>query len=328
MKTYNLINKRPEEVDETYKPYKRAKFQKLRVLKKKNEKKDLNVIGGDECSSSDTESDQEDEEQSAQESDKSDVDEGVEVDDKEEEEPKVAEPKSEEKKDASSQSEQEKIVPKSAAKSVYVPVDRSAEVEEMRSKLPIITEEHAIMELIMSNLVVIICGETGSGKTTQVPQFLYEGGYTMNGKVIGITQPRRVAAISMSKRVAFEMNLSSEEVSYQVRYDGNVTKKTQIKFMTDGILMKELESVRVIVLGFTFTNFVTLNPLQDINLRKYSAIIIDEAHERSLFSDILIGFLSRLVNSRNKVNHCAHFFPGSLMRFTLFFARWAIRWSW
>lgn len=123
---------------------------------------------------------------------------------------------------------------------------------------------------------------TGSGKTTQVPQFLYEAGYALN-KMIGITEPRRVAAISMSKRVAEEMNLSSDEVSYLIRFEGNVTKDTKIKFMTDGVLFRELKN--------------------DFLLTKYSVIILDEAHERSVHTDVLIGVLSRIVDLREKRNN-------------------------
>ena len=83
------------------------------------------------------------------------------------------------------------------------------------------------------------------GKTTQVPQFLYEAGYA-EGKMIGVTEPRRVAAISMSKRVAEEMNLSEEKVSYLIRFEGNTTPETKIKFMTDGVLLKEIQSVSAV----------------------------------------------------------------------------------
>lgn len=117
------------------------------------------------------------------------------------------------------------------------------------------------------------------GKTTQVPQFLYEAGYAEK-KMIGITEPRRVAAISMSKRVAHEMNLSSDIVSYLIRFEGNTTENTKIKFMTDGVLLKEIES--------------------DFTLNKYSVIILDEAHERSVYTDILVGLLSRIVPLRQK----------------------------
>lgn len=124
-----------------------------------------------------------------------------------------------------------------------IPVDRSEEVQKIRLKLPILAEEQTIMEAIGYNQIVILCGETGSGKTTQVPQYLYEAGYAEEKKIC-ITEPRRVAAISMSKRVAYEMNLSPDIVSYQIRYDGNISDKTKICFVTDGILIREIQKVR------------------------------------------------------------------------------------
>lgn len=142
---------------------------------------------------------------------------------------------------------------------VYVDVIRSEEIQKARMKLPILAEEQHIMETINENSVVVLAGETGSGKTTQVPQFLFEAGYALK-KQIAVTEPRRVAAITMSQRVAEEMNLSTREVSYLIRFEGNVTEDTKIKFMTDGVLLKELQS--------------------DFLLSKYSAIILDEAHER------------------------------------------------
>ena len=159
----------------------------------------------------------------------------------------------------------------------FVPVMRSEEVQKLRNKLPIISEEQAIMEAINDNPVTILVGETGSGKTTQVPQFLYEGGFA-ESKLIGVTEPRRVAAMAMAGRVGHEMSLGSDVVSYQIRFEGNVTGQTKIKFMTDGVLLREIE--------------------RDFMLTKYSVIIIDEAHERSVFTDILIGFLSRIVPKR------------------------------
>ncbi|XP_053727943.1 probable ATP-dependent RNA helicase DHX37 [Synchiropus splendidus] len=163
---------------------------------------------------------------------------------------------------------------------IFIPVERSPEVQASRLKLPVLAEEQVIMEAVKENPCVIICGETGSGKTTQVPQFLYEAGYASGSGIIGITEPRRVAAVSMSHRVAKEMNLSTRVVSYQIRYEGNVTNETKIKFMTDGVLLKEIQ--------------------KDFLLQKYSVIIIDEAHERSVYTDILIGLLSRIVPLRNK----------------------------
>ncbi|XP_075541332.1 putative ATP-dependent RNA helicase kurz isoform X1 [Dermacentor variabilis] len=168
---------------------------------------------------------------------------------------------------------------KHSTPSVFMPVHRTEEIQKARHQLPILAEEQRIMEAIAEHDVLVICGQTGSGKTTQVPQFLYEAGYTRE-KMVGITEPRRVAAVSMSKRVAEEMSLSSSEVSYQIRFEGNVTGDTKIKFMTDGVLLKEIQN-----------NFL---------LTGYSVIIIDEAHERSIYSDILIGLLSRIVPLRRR----------------------------
>ena len=164
----------------------------------------------------------------------------------------------------------------------FVNVERDPEIQIARLKLPIIVEEQVIMETISANLITILAGETGSGKTTQVPQFLYEAGYAQNGKIIGITEPRRVAAIAMSQRVGREMNLSTDIVSYLIRFEGNCTPETKIKFMTDGVLLKEVEC--------------------DFLLQKYSVIILDEAHERSAYTDILIGLLSRIILLRKKKN--------------------------
>jgi ATP-dependent RNA helicase DHX37/DHR1 len=168
-------------------------------------------------------------------------------------------------------------------KAFTVPVDRPAVYQESRLGLPVVAEEQRIMEAIHNNPVVIICGDTGSGKTTQVPQFLYEAGYGFrNGStpgMIGITQPRRVAAVSSANRVREELGTSSDKVSYQIRFDSTVSSNTAIKYMTDGILLREIS--------------------QDITLSNYSAIIIDEAHERTVNTDILIGMLSRVIDIRN-----------------------------
>ncbi|KAG1772266.1 P-loop containing nucleoside triphosphate hydrolase protein [Suillus occidentalis] len=166
-----------------------------------------------------------------------------------------------------------------------VSVTRPLDIQESRMQLPIIAEEQPIMETILFNPVVIICGETGSGKTTQIPQFLYEAGFGdptgENPGMIGVTQPRRVAAMSMASRVARELSLTSSRVSYQIRYDATVSPSTTIKFMTDGVLLRELAT--------------------DFLLSKYSVIIIDEAHERSMNTDILIGVLSRVIKLREQM---------------------------
>lgn len=165
-------------------------------------------------------------------------------------------------------------------------VDRSAAIQEARSQLPVVAEEQRIMEAIISNDTTIICGATGSGKTTQVPQFLFEAGYgDRQGPtpgMIAITQPRRVAAVSMAKRVATELGSQDGKVSHQIRFDSTVSNKTAIKFMTDGVLLREVS--------------------QDFTLSKYSAVIVDEAHERSVNTDLLIGMLSRIVETRAKLS--------------------------
>ncbi|MEE6514218.1 hypothetical protein FKM82_022233 [Ascaphus truei] len=183
-------------------------------------------------------------------------------------------------KDKSMQKPSEKP---SSEPAIFIPVDRASDIQEARLKLPILAEEQVIMEAIKENTVVVLCGETGSGKTTQVPQFLYEAGYGSDDGIIGVTEPRRVAAVTMSQRVAQEMNLSQRVVSYQIRYEGNVSAGTKIKFMTDGVLLKEIQ--------------------RDFLLNKYKVIIIDEAHERSVYTDILIGLLSRIVPLRKKKGH-------------------------
>lgn len=186
-------------------------------------------------------------------------------------------------------------------------VRRDDAIQLARMQLPVCGMEQEIVEAINANDAVILCGETGSGKSTQVPQFLYEAGYCAEeGVRIGITQPRRVAASSTALRVAVEMNCpiggpnasetddakedgkkkkkkrkrqpldgrSPQLVGYQVRHDAStVTTETCIKYMTDGILLREVTS--------------------DLLLRQYSAIILDEAHERNVNTDVLLGMLSR-----------------------------------
>ncbi|KAE8660596.1 putative ATP-dependent RNA helicase DHX37-like isoform X2 [Hibiscus syriacus] len=165
-----------------------------------------------------------------------------------------------------------------------VHVRRPDEIENKRKELPIVMMEQEIMEAINENSTVIICGETGCGKTTQVPQFLYEAGFgssqsTIRSGVIGVTQPRRVAVLATAKRVAFELGLHlGKEVGFQVRHDKKIGDKCSIKFMTDGILLREVQN--------------------DALLKRYSVLVLDEAHERSLNTDILIGMLSRVIRLR------------------------------
>lgn len=171
-------------------------------------------------------------------------------------------------------------------KAFSVPVNRSEEVQNARLGLPVVGEEQKIMEAIHNNPAVVIWGATGSGKTTQLPQFLFEAGYgspdSPNPGMIGVTQPRRVAAVSMAKRVADELGQYSNRVAYQIRFESSASKNTAIKFMTDGILLREIAD--------------------DFSLSKYSIVVIDEAHERSVNTDILIGMVSRIVNLRKEMS--------------------------
>jgi HrpA-like RNA helicase len=163
-------------------------------------------------------------------------------------------------------------------------VSRLASVEAGRRELPILNMEQELVEAVAEHTFVIVAGETGSGKSTQLPQMLLEAGFCEYGRIgvrpIQITQPRKVAAIALATRVSEELGVTlGQEVGYQVRYDAEfVSEGTLIKFMTDGILMREVES--------------------DFLLKGYSVIVVDEAHERTVNTDILIGLLSRIASLR------------------------------
>ncbi|CAO1411037.1 unnamed protein product [Diamesa hyperborea] len=150
---------------------------------------------------------------------------------------------------------------------------------QQRRFLPVFACRQELLNVIRENNVVIIVGETGSGKTTQLTQYLHEDGYSKFG-MIGCTQPRRVAAMSVAKRVSDEMGTQlGQEVGYAIRFEDCTSEKTMIKYMTDGILLRE--------------------SLRDSDLDNYSAIIMDEAHERSLSTDVLFGLLREIVARRH-----------------------------
>ncbi|XP_036351402.2 pre-mRNA-splicing factor ATP-dependent RNA helicase PRP16-like [Ochotona princeps] len=150
---------------------------------------------------------------------------------------------------------------------------------EQRQYLPIFAVQQELLAAIRDNSVVIVVGETGSGKTTQLTQYLHQDGYTDYG-MIGCTQPRRVAAVSVAKRVSQEMGAKlGEEVGYAIRFEDCTSENTLIKYMTDGILLRE--------------------SLREADLDHYSAIVMDEAHERSLHTDVLLGLLRELVARRS-----------------------------
>jgi ATP-dependent helicase HrpA len=144
--------------------------------------------------------------------------------------------------------------------------------------LPVGDEASKILKLIKQNQVVIVAGETGSGKTTQLPKICLQAGLGASG-VIGHTQPRRIAARTVAQRIAQETGAEiGREVGYSVRFSDQTQDETLIKVMTDGLLLAEIR--------------------QDRFLEKYDVIIVDEAHERSLNIDFLLGYLQRLIKKR------------------------------
>lgn len=148
-----------------------------------------------------------------------------------------------------------------------------------RKKLPVYPYREEFLAAVKDHQVLVLVGETGSGKTTQIPQYLHEIGYSELGK-IGCTQPRRVAAMSVAARVAQEMNVRlGREVGYSIRFENCTSKSTVIQYMTDGMLLREI--------------------LTEPDLASYSCMVIDEAHERTLHSDILFGLVKDIVRFRN-----------------------------
>src|SRR5271157_213365 len=144
--------------------------------------------------------------------------------------------------------------------------------------LPIHGKKDEIVRAIRSSQVVIVAGETGSGKTTQLPLFCLEAGFGQQG-TIGVTQPRRIAATSVASFVASQMSCPlGSLVGYKVRFTDRESPQTKIKFMTDGILLRELQADRL--------------------LRRYAVVIVDEVHERSLNIDFILGYMRWLLPRR------------------------------
>lgn len=157
-------------------------------------------------------------------------------------------------------------------------VEEKSEMQKFRDGLPIYPFRDAIIEAVRDHQVIILIGETGSGKTTQIPQYMHEIGYSKQGK-IGCTQPRRVAAMSVAARVAHEMDVKlGHEVGYSIRFEDCTSDRTVIKYMTDGMLLREF--------------------LNEPDLKSYSVLMIDEAHERTLHTDILFGLVKDLARTR------------------------------
>lgn len=154
----------------------------------------------------------------------------------------------------------------------------SLSIVEQRQSLPIYKLRDELIKAVSDNQILIVIGETGSGKTTQITQYLSESGFTARGK-IGCTQPRRVAAMSVAKRVSEEFGCRlGQEVGYTIRFEDCTSPETLIKYMTDGMLLREC--------------------LIDPDLQTYSCIMLDEAHERTIHTDVLFGLLKQAVQKR------------------------------
>ncbi|KAJ1732695.1 DEAH-box ATP-dependent RNA helicase prp22 [Coemansia sp. Benny D160-2] len=144
-------------------------------------------------------------------------------------------------------------------------------IQDQRKSLPVYKLRDLFIEAVSKNQFMVVIGDTGSGKTTQLTQYLYEEGFARRGR-IGCTQPRRVAATSVAKRVAEEVGCRlGTEVGYTIRYEDCTSPETKIKYCTDGMLIREI--------------------LMDTSLRRYSVIMLDEAHERAINTDVLFGLL-------------------------------------
>ncbi|XP_045689566.1 probable ATP-dependent RNA helicase DHX35 [Phyllostomus hastatus] len=175
--------------------------------------------------------------------------------------------------------ERQSVAENSATTVVYNPY-AALSIEQQRQKLPVFKLRNHILYLVENYQTVVIVGETGCGKSTQIPQYLAEAGWTAEGRVVGVTQPRRVAAVTVAGRVADERGaVLGHEVGYCIRFDDCTDPlATRMKFLTDGMLVREM----------------MVDPL----LTKYSAIMLDEAHERTLYTDIAIGLLKKIQKKR------------------------------
>ncbi|MDR3166782.1 MAG: DEAD/DEAH box helicase, partial [Treponema sp.] len=147
-------------------------------------------------------------------------------------------------------------------------------------ELPVYKHKDLILSALETNQVVVVESPTGSGKTTQLPVILYDAGYNKNG-IIGVTQPRRIATLSVSEYIARQMGtIIPGLVGYKMRFEDKTDQGTKIKIMTDGILLQEMK----------------LDPY----LSKYGCLVVDEAHERSLNIDFILGLLKRVLELRRE----------------------------
>lgn len=156
-------------------------------------------------------------------------------------------------------------------------------LHQQRKQLPISKSRLEFLHAVETHRAVVLCGPTGCGKSTQLPQFLDEAGWTAGGYVVGVTLPRRLAVVTVAQRVAQEMNVVlGEDVGYKIRFDCQITPgKTRIEFMTEGVVLKEM----------------LLDPL----LTRFGVIVVDEVHERSVLTDLLLGLLRKISRKRPRL---------------------------
>uniref|UniRef100_A0A8D9B4M7 RNA helicase n=1 Tax=Cacopsylla melanoneura TaxID=428564 RepID=A0A8D9B4M7_9HEMI len=157
---------------------------------------------------------------------------------------------------------------------------RYHELHRKRITLPVFEYRTEFMSLLANNQCIVLVGETGSGKTTQIPQWCVEYSKSVGSKAVACTQPRRVAAMSVAQRVSEEMDCQlGQEVGYSIRFEDCSSAKTLLKYMTDGMLLRE--------------------GMSDPMLENYQVILLDEAHERTLATDILMGVLKEVIKQRS-----------------------------
>ncbi|XP_050840343.1 pre-mRNA-splicing factor ATP-dependent RNA helicase DHX16 isoform X10 [Serinus canaria] len=177
---------------------------------------------------------------------------------------------------------------------------RRQSLQDGRRALPIFPFRDELVAAVAQHQVLVIEGETGSGKTTQIPQYLHEEGYTRGGLKIGVTQPRRVAAMSVAARVAVEMGTKlGNEVGYSIRFEDCTSERTVLKYMTDRMLLREF--------------------LTEPDLASYSVIMVDEAHERTLHTDVLFGLIKDIARFRPQLKVLVASATLDTERFSAFF---------
>ncbi|XP_023577699.1 putative pre-mRNA-splicing factor ATP-dependent RNA helicase DHX16 isoform X1 [Octodon degus] len=173
-------------------------------------------------------------------------------------------------------------------------------IQAVRRSLPVFPFREELLAAVAQHQVLIIEGETGSGKTTQIPQYLFEEGYTKKGMKIACTQPRRVAAMSVAARVAREMGVKlGNEVGYSIRFEDCTSERTVLRYMTDGMLLREF--------------------LSEPDLASYSVVMVDEAHERTLHTDVLFGLIKDVARFRPELKVLVASATLDTARFSTFF---------